>query len=338
MKTVDNINNFTILRLVFATLVVVGHFIALPGTVPTYRLFGYADFPIDAFFIISGYLVTDSFDRKPHVGGFYIRRVFRIYPLYLTIILIQAVAMLVLLGGISEHMPGLVKYLAYNLVFANFLSHDIDGLLSGINNPGINPSLWTLKIEMGYYLILPLLYYGIRRWGFIFLLLTFLASTVFFELCTYYGKEALAKQLPAQLRFFIVGMALWRYRDRIVLPLPLTIAATLGVLGFCMAEPYPFLRPLYPVCTGLFVFLCAVRLPALPMNLDISYGVYLIHGPIIQLMLFLGLLQTTPLFLAGLLVTVYTLAFLAELLIERPGIELGRRIERACIKHLPNPR
>ena len=32
--------------------------------------------------------------------------------------------------------------------------------------PGINPSLWTLKIELGFYLIVPLIFVADRRWGF----------------------------------------------------------------------------------------------------------------------------------------------------------------------------
>ena len=44
------------------------------------------------------------------------------------------------------------------MLLANFLQYDIGGVLSGLHNPGINPSLWTLKIEIGFYLIVPLIF------------------------------------------------------------------------------------------------------------------------------------------------------------------------------------
>ena len=134
------------------------------------------DFAVDMFFVVSGYLIFASFDKRPAIGDFYIRRVFRIYPLYMAVVL-QGWRWRRWRAALSWNMGELLRYLGLNLIMANFLAHDIGGLLSGLPNPGINPSLWTLKIEMGFYLMMPLLWYLIQRFGLAFLALLYAAST-----------------------------------------------------------------------------------------------------------------------------------------------------------------
>ena len=97
--------------------------------------------------------------------------------MYLCVVLIQTVIMLALLpAGPFSAPASTLRYLAANMLLANFLQYDIGGVLSGLHNPGINPSLWTLKIEIGFYLIVPLIYGAIRRWGWLALVVIFAAS------------------------------------------------------------------------------------------------------------------------------------------------------------------
>jgi peptidoglycan/LPS O-acetylase OafA/YrhL len=320
-------NNFTLLRVVLALLVVLGHFKVLPGIAPAHGIFGYADFAVDAFFVVSGYLVTGSFDKQPHVSGFYVRRFFRVYPLYLVVVMVQAVVMVQLLpGGLAQHVGGFIKYLAANSVFATFLGYDVDGLLNGLKHPGINPSLWTLKIEVGFYLLLPLLWRLTQRYGVAFLVAVFLASTVYVEYALHAGAENMAKQLPAQLRFFAVGIGLYRYRHAITLPVPAAVASSVLLFGLCTLRHDLPMVPVYPLFVGLLVFIVALRLPAFVLPFDISYGVYLVHGPLIQLSLLLGIYRDTSAFLFALVGYTVLLALAADFCIERPGIALGHRL------------
>ena len=92
-------NNFTILRLILAMLVVFGHFKILSGLPIGNIIHSYADFAVDAFFIVSGYLIYGSFDNSPRLKSFAIKRFFRIYPLYFIIIITQFFIMLWFLDG-----------------------------------------------------------------------------------------------------------------------------------------------------------------------------------------------------------------------------------------------
>ncbi len=329
MITVQSHNNWSLLRLSLALMVVFGHFKTLPGVSPATGLFGYADFAVDAFFVVSGYLISSSYDKQPQLLGYGLRRLFRIYPLYLTVVLLQAVVMLVLLPGpLTLHLADAARYLGVNGIFANFMQYDIGGLLRPLHNPGINPSLWTLKIEVGFYLVLPIVWGMTRRWGIWALLAIYCASTALAYWAHHYGTDSLAKQLPCQMRFFVVGIACYRYGDRLRIAPSVTWGSVAVLFALCSWRSSLPIMALYPIFIGLWVYLVALRLPALPLKFDISFGVYLLHGPLIQFALLLGLFADSLGFLVVLLVTVVGLAVIAEHAIERPGIALGKNLVR----------
>ncbi len=322
-------NNFTIFRLVLATFVVLGHFKELAGLDIGSTIYSYADLAVNAFFIVSGYLVYGSFDNSPKVGGFYIKRFFRIYPLYAFMIFIQMVAMFLLLKGNVEFVE-VIKYLASNLVFANFISPDMGGVFANAHNPAINASLWTLKIEVMFYLIVPLLWWMVKRFGIKILPIIYMASALFAAVAIYYGHEEYAKQLPGQLRFFIVGLAVYHFRDKITFSFP--VAVILAVIFFIICSfrrdifPHQFLPFIAPIFIGALVFICTLRLPAYVMKYDISYGAYLIHAPLIQIALLLGFFADSVSFLLLLITIVYMLAFVAERFIEIPMVRYGKKL------------
>ena len=176
----EALNNFTLLRLLLALMVVLGHFKLLSGTAYPAFPFNLADAAVDCFFVVSGFLITGSYERCHGLWSFYVRRAFRLYPMYFCVVLLQAAIMLALLpGGPFSEPRSTLNYLAANMLLANFVQYDIGGVLAGLHNPGINPSLWTLKIEIGFYLIVPLIYGATRRWGWRALALIFVASVAY---------------------------------------------------------------------------------------------------------------------------------------------------------------
>jgi peptidoglycan/LPS O-acetylase OafA/YrhL len=318
-------NNFTLLRLLLALLVVLGHFKLLSGTVYPAFPFNLADAAVDSFFVVSGFLITLSYERCHGLWSFYVRRVFRLYPMYLCVVLIQTALMLALLpnGPLSE-VPSTVRYLATNLLLANFLQYDIGGVLSGLRNPGINPSLWTLKIEIAFYLIVPLIYAATRRWGWMVLAMIFAGSVIYSFEMLHLGDVRLARQLPGQLQFFVVGMALSLYGQRLHVHPLLSAVIAIGFFAvWSLVEPIP--SGIRPVIVGAFVFSFALCLPIVRLESDMSYSVYLLHGPLLQAAILIGLFRDTAWFLVGVLCLVLGLAFVAELLVERPGNALGKR-------------
>ena len=322
-------NNFTILRLGLALMVVLGHFKAFVGLFSPDWPFSYSATAVECFFVVSGFLVTHSFDRDPDLGRFFIRRVCRIYPLYFVVIVVQSLVLASLApGGVEGNLAATARYLAANAVFANFADHDIGGVMSGLVDPSLNASLWTLKIEFGFYLILPFLWKAIQRWGLVVVAVLFVASVAFQLGMNAADQPLLAKQLPGQLHYFLLGILGYKYQHRFKFDRRLGLVAAI-LSGVAMTLLMHLRIPvIYPLTVAAFVMFVAFSTPRVRLTLDISYGVYLLHAPIIQLSLLFGLYRPGWDGVALTVGTVLLLAAVAERFIEAPGIAFGRRLSR----------
>jgi peptidoglycan/LPS O-acetylase OafA/YrhL/glycosyltransferase involved in cell wall biosynthesis len=320
-------NNFTPLRLGLALLVVLGHFKAFVGIESPPWPYNYAALAVECFFVVSGYLVTNSFDRDPDLLRFFIKRLFRIYPLYIAIVIAQTLILGAMApGGIQGNLGSMGTYLLANAAFANFLQHDIgSGVLNTLVDPSLNAALWTLKIEFAFYLIVPFIWRLTERWGWPVLAAIFAASIIYRQVMDGMGYLTLGKQLPGQLQFFVLGIAAYRYRQFLRLENRLVgLVLSIGLLAVITALLHSRPPVLYPVLVAALVVTLALKTPRLRMTTDISYGVYLLHSPTIQLSLLFGLYRPDLIGLGAIIALVVAMAFVVERTIEAPGIALGR--------------
>ena len=130
----------------------------------------------------------------------------------------------------------------------------------------------------------------------------------------------LSRQLPGQMSFFITGMALWSWRDRLKWPL----LAPLGLALLALSLAVPQAEPARAVGLGIVAVWIAVGLPRLfdaAAFGDLSYGLYIVHFPIIQCVIAAGFFATSP--VLGLAVAgaaSLAAALLLWWLIERPAL------------------
>lgn len=154
-------DNFDAIRLFAALAVLYGHAFYLTGRSSMPSIFGneIATIAVKVFFVISGYLVTESWRRDPSPSRYLWRRGLRIFPGLFVNTLLCAF----LLGPIVSMLP-LADYLHSPLV-PRYLENIIlrpASLLPGVFNTlpypdAVNGSLWTLPVEFGMYLIAPVL-------------------------------------------------------------------------------------------------------------------------------------------------------------------------------------
>jgi peptidoglycan/LPS O-acetylase OafA/YrhL len=120
---------------------------------------------VTIFFFLSGYLITtllmDERERsgRIHIGKFYLRRVFRLFPsLLVTLVIADSLVILGLLdGGIS--WAGVLAQLLY---FANYYGLFFDPGNTTAAGTGI---LWSLAVEEHFYMIYPALLVGLLAFG-----------------------------------------------------------------------------------------------------------------------------------------------------------------------------
>jgi len=323
-----------------AVLVVLGHYQLLNGVASPPWPYSYAATAVDCFFVVSGYLISASFDRDSSLQRFYVRRLFRIYPLYAVVIVMQA-AMLVMLQppGSTVAPAAVVRYLIANATFANFLQPNLGqgSVMSALHFATLNPSVWTLKVEFGFYLILPFIWMATERLGWYLLLVIFLASAVYQWGLNHAGYVEYARQLPGQLQFFVLGIAVYRLRGKPALSTRVAWVVAVTSAVAVTAMHYNHVPLLYPVVVAILVYVVALKLPSLAIRTDMSFGVYLLHAPLIQLALLLGLYRTGwgPMLIV--LAIVMALAWLAERGIETPGVALGRSLARRIGTRRPAP-
>lgn len=116
---------------------------------------------VDLFFVLSGFLITglllDAKGSANYFRVFYARRALRILPLYyLALILLLAVPFLLRNYGGARFMIPLRDQIYFWVYLQNF--HLLPPLFNGMVN-----HLWSLAIEEQFYLVWPLVIYFLRR-------------------------------------------------------------------------------------------------------------------------------------------------------------------------------
>jgi peptidoglycan/LPS O-acetylase OafA/YrhL len=339
-------NNFDITRLCLAVFVYLGHYTwvfphsPLPVGIVMFLAGEGGQRSVQAFFIISGFLMFKSFERSDTTLIFFEKRIRRIIPAYVVVIIFSALFGFWLSKlTLSQYFSfSLIKYVFWNLLFLNFMHPTLPGLFDQPPTPYVNAPLWTLKIEVGYYLLFPLLYGIGRRVGFLsWFVVLYVLSTAYYLSMTalanrtgLHGYEVLAAQLPGQLRFFLAGALVAAPHHIFGGRRP---RVTLGIVAWGIAGIVYFGGPLtlYPALLASAVLLFCLKGPKLGGWLgygDLSYGIYIVHFPVLQAMKSLGVLQNAQgLLFAVTTVLVFSLSALLWHFVEGPALR-GRWIKR----------
>jgi peptidoglycan/LPS O-acetylase OafA/YrhL len=115
-----------------------------------YHWFDPGQYGVFVFFIVSGYIVPASLERKGSVRSFWVSRVFRLYPLYL----FAVGGMIVLWAAGIGSLSGMNT----DTVTASFA--DVFMLQGALWAPTLPNVVWSLAYEMAFYLLLTALFLG----------------------------------------------------------------------------------------------------------------------------------------------------------------------------------
>ena len=159
LQTKSRENNFSVIRLTGAVFVFAGHMGLILGMQPpVLGSFPLHELGVMMLFLISGYLITQSWLSDPHPLRYAIRRFFRLWPPFAVMILIMVFVAGPLVSdlGIRGYFQSDYKYYLRNLCFWNVYSQP--GVFTDLPMANItNGSLWTMFIEAGLYIVTPFL-------------------------------------------------------------------------------------------------------------------------------------------------------------------------------------
>jgi peptidoglycan/LPS O-acetylase OafA/YrhL len=342
-------NNFDFLRLLLASVVALFHISVLSGAAELrWMNLLPGTLAVQCFFVISGFLIFMSYERSSSIRTYVEKRIRRIAPAYVLAV-VGAAFLLATMSELSvgEYFSnaGTWRYLVYNLALANFKAPDLPGVFPGNLENDINGSLWTIKIEVGFYILVPALVWLVRRHGYRSVLGAVIALSMVWRFgfdhlsevtgSDFYGK--LAIQLPGQLSFFAGGA--WSYYRLCEGRLPAPIWAVAGVVSWVTASG-PWWEVIAPFAVAAVVSCVALanwRLPQAARWGDFSYGVYIYHFPIAQTCIALGMFASSA--WLGFAATICLLALISVAswnFLESPMLSKGKaRLKRIAVPTSP---
>jgi peptidoglycan/LPS O-acetylase OafA/YrhL len=335
-------NNFDLLRLLLAIIVCVSHASYLSGfqQIGNISSFLSSSVAVKAFFVVSGFLIFMSFERSSSLMAYARKRISRIYPAYFTVVMLCAI----LLFAVSSKSIGeyfsveWIKYVFANLTFLNLLQPRLPGVFENNNLTDINASLWTIKIEVMFYLAVPIFVFLFRTFSRLpVLILVYCSSVAYVEILEKVARntdqgiyEELSRQLPGQLSYFMAGAFFYYFLPLFERHVKYFLAAAALILAINFSFPLPLLEPFALATVVIFVGLFGY-LGNFGTYGDFSYGMYILHYPIIQTILHFGWFQNNPWsFLAVAMTTTTAGAIAMWHLVEKRF--LGRR-SHAAVKN-----
>lgn len=297
-------NSLNNIRLILASMVAVVHASAIYiGTQPRFGRTEVGAMAVDAFFVLSGFLVARSYDRLGSFVRYAWHRFVRIMPLFWLVLIVTATVIAPAIAAFEGRPPLSVftgenaswRYVVENsLLYIAPQNFGVAGLPSGTSTPGVvNGALWTLFYEVVCYIGVACL--GVvgllrrNRWMVIALTAAFGMGTIIEEFTTI--------DLPGSLflRFFwvfLLGTLAYLYQDRLPITRKWALVALLVVAG-----SLAFLHDYRSLGAPAFAYLsmwAVVKTPWLRHNFpwDLSYGMYVFHWPIETLLVVSGVAAT----------------------------------------------
>lgn len=322
-------NSLNMLRLMLATTVAVMHSSAIAyGHQPRLGRAEVGDLAVDAFFVLSGFLVTRSFLLLNSPGRYAWHRFLRIMPGFWTCLVVTAVIVAPALAALSGLSVGEVYRTSWRFVTDNALLYVRDYSVSGLPVTGhqpqvVNGPLWTLYYEGVCYAVVAVFgVIGILRrpawlvaavalaWG----LIALQAAGVVPVVGRFY------------LRFFLVfmlGALGYLYAARIAIRRRWLVVAVVVVgCALALVDDYRALG------AGAFAYLCLYAVVATPWlrhrpRADLSYGMYVYHWPIETLLVAAGATALTQLGYTMLALILAAFAAMASWhVVEKPALSL----------------
>jgi peptidoglycan/LPS O-acetylase OafA/YrhL len=275
------------LRFLFAAIVLITHTTSMapvPGFLSKVHQLS-AGNAVLCFFVVSGFSIAHSLSERPQ--GFYARRFFRIYPLFFVSYLLALIPF-ALWGkdfqyGIVDstrylHLPSIWSAIGSAFFLNGFLVHRLETI----------GTAWTLSVEVFFYLLAPVFLKMKTR----HLIGLILASCVLFYCHSLLKVEGLIELMYGEAAAFLLwpwllGFVFYRHRNEKWAQFMLLALGSLMITRWDLSgEPHALFIYVFSMALIIFSPRVPIRLAGVLTYLgELSYPLYIIHGPIFCLLL-----------------------------------------------------
>ena len=343
-------NNFDLLRLAAALQVVANHTIEelqIHQSVILSKMLHFSQlFPgVPIFFFISGFLISKSYESNHRLGEYAQNRMLRLYP-GLVICVSVSFIFIYLSGYMATTNAGIfdwgLLYLAKTTV-VQFYNPDFmraygDGVLNG--------SLWTITVEIQFYILVPIIYtlFNLKNAAhtnliivtliLLFLLVNRAYANIPFEYHDTASYKLLRISFLPWFYMFLFGIfaqknfsLLHKLLANNFVPIFVVYCLTAYIASSYKLSFSNNISPVFFVPLAITAFSFAYSFSGISKKLlrgnDISYGTYIYHMPVVNVMLYTGFHGSLSSALCAFLITII-LALASWLLIEKKSLSLKR--------------
>tara|TARA_B110000037_G_C17067752_1_gene484513 strand:- start:402 stop:1442 length:1041 start_codon:yes stop_codon:yes gene_type:complete len=336
----SSVNNFDLIRLFAATQVAISHS-SIHFDYESVFIDWLSIFPgVPIFFFISGFLIFGSYEKslqndRPFVN-FYTKRFLRLYPA-LWMCIFVSVGMLFISGYLSIMKLSLVDLIIWLLANSTFFQFYNPDFLRDFGVGVINGSLWTIAVEIQFYILTPLLFFLLRK-NLIFIFILFFLLVLLNAVNTHLNlRENIIEKLISVsfipwLYMFILGALTYKFQRIMIyiskVPFILLLIVYIFIIyfttqGFETGNTINFIAYLSLISV---VIKLAISKPNLSDNLikrnDISYGIYIYHMPVVNFVMYYGYKGGNALVLT--LASTIFIAILSWFIVERPFLRIKK--------------
>lgn len=330
-------NNFNLLRLLAAVQVVYGHSVShlnIKNEIALFIKSVVVYFPgVPIFFLISGYLISMSYEKNPNIKVYAKNRFLRIIPgLYASFF----VGLLILwyFGQFNDvSVMDVLPWIVAQLTLFQFYNPEF---IRDFGVGVINGSLWTISVELVFYIILPFLYMFLQKDFYKRLLFLLVISLGFYYYINYvstnlliYEKLIKVSILP-YLFYFLIGIFFYKEREftesylenKMFVYLALYAAVCYLHVDFFM---YDVLKQIF-FAFFVFSFILSYRSLSyrLMKNNDFTYGIYIYHMLIVNIFVQNRLVGGAE-YLMMILALSILCGILSYFLIEKPFLSMKKK-------------
>jgi peptidoglycan/LPS O-acetylase OafA/YrhL len=334
-------NNFNLLRIFAATQVLLIHSYLYLQVVKPQWLNILELFPgVPMFFIMSGYLISASLERNPNLLNYFKNRALRIYP---------GLCCCIIMSVITISIVGKVNFISVKSLLW-FISQCVGliytpSFLAGYGTGSYQVSLWTIPVELQFYLALPVVYILINVMTKNARIKTYLLTSIFFIFCAvsmfiFYNYAAASPALETGIQklfrysflphiyMFLFGVILQRlnvYKWDIIYN-----KGAFWVIGYLLfkAGIPEHANFVFEIASYLILGLTSISLAYSYTGLsekilrgnDISYGIYIYHGLTIGVIVELGF-KTNETHVIAVFVVTYIISILSWNFVEKPALK-----------------
>jgi peptidoglycan/LPS O-acetylase OafA/YrhL len=338
-------NNFNLIRLIAALQVAIDHIMFYLKIDQKWIIFDIVKlFPgVPIFFFVSGYLISKSYEKNPIKREYFQNRVLRIYPALIVCTLLTFISVY-LTGFFSNLNISNLKVMMWFFGQMSILQIYSPKFMSSFGTGNLNGSLWTIAVELQFYLLVPIFYWimghyprqkKINYFLSIAIAVFMIVNIAHFVLLNKYRSFLWDVSFTPWFYMFLVGVIFQKNFDSLIQVLRgKVVYVFILYLSTAYMSKYFFgwsvdnnINPILYTLLAILIFTFAYSFPDVGNKFlqrnDFSYGVYIYHIPILNLFIYYGFTGNLLIGFITLLITII-IAIFSWLTIEKPAIRLKK--------------